>query len=167
MGFFDLFRRRQPQRNLLVTLMPQAAINEVMHGRLPQLVTQKLVLKKGEVLHWYDPAVLMEEKTQRRYVRRNRGVSFPLFWGMRYHTGGGATDVIENKYTEEYKGTVYITNTRTIFNAPQNSFDMPHSKLSTMQPYSNAIELQYDTKYFQLFVPNGGLIARVIRLVTS
>jgi len=168
MGFFDRFRgKKQVQTNLLVTLMPKAAIDEVMHGRLPQLVTQKLIFKQGELLHWYDPAILIKETTQRQYVRRNRGVSFPLFWGMRYYSGGGVSDVVENTYTEEFKGTLYISNKRTIFQAPKNSFDMPHSKLSTMDPYANAIVLQYDTKLIQLYVPNGGLIARVIRQVTA
>jgi hypothetical protein len=167
MGFFDWLLGNQNNKTpVLVTQMPQAALNEIMNGRVAILKTQRLILKNGEDLHYLDPAVLVVEKTHRRYVRRGGGTSFQGFFGMRHYINHGQTDVEVDEYTEQYQGMLYITSKRIIFQSTANSFDKPHTKLSAINPYSNAIELQYDTKIYSLFVPNGSIVAQVINIVT-
>jgi len=168
MGFFDWLTGagRQVSTPVLVTTMPQSAINAVMSGKLVAKKDTNIILKKNEYLHWSDPAVLVVEKKHKRYVRRGGGTSFKGFFGMRHYINNGQTDVQEDVYTEQHSGTLYITSKRIIFQSPTNSFDKPHTKLSSINPYSNAIELQYDTKTYQLFVPNGSIIAQVINLIT-
>jgi hypothetical protein len=169
MGFWNWLAGGAGSNNnntVLVSQMPQAAINEIMNGRLAILKTQRLIMKQGEELHYFDPAILIVEKKHRRYVRRGGGTSFKGFFGMRHYMNNGQTDVVEDEYTEQFQGMLYITSKRIIFQSTDNSFDKPHTKLSAINPYSNAIELQYDTKIYSLFVPNGNIVSQVVNLVT-
>jgi hypothetical protein len=149
----------------LSSRMPQVAIDEIVGGRLPQLITTRVMLKQGEILHYFDPAVLLIRKKRRKYVRRGGGTSFKGFFGMRHYMGGGNTDVVENEYDEQAQGTLYITNKRVIFQSSVSGFDNPHTKLSAVNPYSDGIELQYGNKIYRLFVPSGGMIQRVLNLI--
>ncbi|MDR0853858.1 MAG: hypothetical protein LBN34_05770 [Clostridiales Family XIII bacterium] len=151
---------------ILVSQMPMAAIDEIRNGRLAILKTQRLIMKQSEELHYFDPAILVVEKKHKRYVRRGGGASFQGLFGIRHYMGKGQTDVVEDEYTEQIHGILYITNKRIIFQSTTNGFDKLHTKLSAINPYSNAIELQYDTKSFRLFVPDGNVISQVVTLVT-
>ncbi|MDR0500105.1 MAG: hypothetical protein LBG97_02500 [Coriobacteriales bacterium] len=171
MGLLDLLLGKPQQIDVtpapLSSPMPQVAIDEVRNGRLPKLKTTKIILKQAESLHWYDPAVLTVEKIKKQYVRHSGGTSFKGLFGMRHYTGNGTTDVIERPTVQQFPGVLYITNKRVLFHAPNGSFDKPLSGLSAINPYANAIDLQFNTKTYRLYVPNGGIIADVINLVTQ
>jgi hypothetical protein len=167
MGFWDWLKGKAGGGNQieLMSHMPQIAIDEIVAGRLPQLTTTKVMLKSGELLHYFDPAVLLIHKIQRRYIRSGGGTSYKGFFGMRHYTGGGNTDVVENEYDEQAQGTLYITNKRAIFQSTLNGFDHPHTKLSAVNPYSDGIELQYGDKIYRMLVPSGGMIQQVLNLI--
>ena len=68
MGFLDLFR--QPQQTPRVqSILPAAAVNEIMSGRLPILNTGKIFLNGGEKCHYIDKAIYERKITGKRYVR--------------------------------------------------------------------------------------------------
>lgn len=62
MGFFDSLFGNKNQIPTVTSILPDAARQEIIAGRLPILNTDKLFLKKGEKIHFIDKAVNMEQK---------------------------------------------------------------------------------------------------------
>lgn len=86
MGFWDLLLGSKNQLPTVTSILPGAARQEIIAGRLPILNTDKLFLKKGEKIHFIDKAVNMEQKKVKEY--RHSGFSTPgLFEGNRYSRG--------------------------------------------------------------------------------
>lgn len=98
MGLFDaLFGNRNPIPTV-TTILPDAARQEIIAGRLPILNTGKLFLKRGEKIHFIDKAINMEQKTVKEF--RHVGGSAPgLFEGTRWSSGRGRT--VEHEETCE------------------------------------------------------------------
>ncbi len=163
MGFFDLFKPKIPT---VQTILPDAAIQEIMHGRLPILNTNKIFLKGGERCHYIDKAIYEKKTVKKRYVRRTHGTSFKgiIFNDVRHNFGGGTTDVVDNVQYETFRGILYITNRRIIFQGEQGGFDIKIDDLVAIQPYGNCVELQCSNENYKIFVPNGTLVHRVLQL---
>lgn len=163
MGFLDIFK---PQPPTVQSILPQAAVNEIMSGRLPILNTDKIFLKSGENCHYIDKAIYEKRITKKRYVRRNNGYSMPgLFKGTRVNMGGGRTDVEDNVQYETYRGIIYLTNQRIIFVGDQIGFDKRVNDLVATTPYSNCLELQFSKETYRLFVPDGNVLNRALHLI--
>lgn len=158
MGLF--FNRIQEDIN--DSILPVAAKQEIMSSRLPRLNTSKVFLKKGEYCVYIDKAILNVEEKKKLY--KHIGGSAPgLFKGTRINSGRGWTkDYFEMK---QYKGILYITNRRTIFQANEKGFEKNHTSLSAIDPYSNAVVLQFGQKTFHLVVPDGSIVNHVYKLV--
>ncbi len=62
MGFFDVLFGNKNQIPTVTSILPAAAKNEIISGRLPILNTDQLFLKRGEKIHFIDKAVNLEEK---------------------------------------------------------------------------------------------------------
>lgn len=165
MGFFDLFNP-QPSAPTFVSILPDAAKQEIMRGRLPILNTNKIFLKSGEQCHYIDKAIYEKKTIKKRYVRRNNGYSMPgLFKGTRVHMAGGHTDVVDNVQYETFRGILYITNKRIIFVGEANGFDKKIDELVALTPYANCIELQFSKDNYKLFVPDGNVTHAVLKQV--
>ena len=67
MGLFDALFGNRNQIPTVTTILPDAARQEIIAGRLPILNTDKLFLKRGEKIHFIDKAVNLEEKTVKQY----------------------------------------------------------------------------------------------------
>lgn len=67
MGFLDTLLGTQNQIPLVTSILPSAAKNEILAGRLPILNTDKLFLKRGEKIHFIDKAINLEQKTVKEY----------------------------------------------------------------------------------------------------
>ena len=90
MGFFDALLGNRNQVPVVTTILPDAARQEIIAGRLPILNTDTLFLKRGEKIHFIDKAINLEQKTVKEY--RHSGASAPgLFKGTRWNTGRGRT----------------------------------------------------------------------------
>ena len=164
MGFLDLFRT--PTTPVVTTILPDAARQEILNGRLPILRTDKIFMKQGENCHYIDKAIYEKKSVRKRYVRRNNGYTMPgLFKGTRIHMGGGHTDVVDNVQYDTYKGILFVTNRRIIFVGDQTGFDKPIGELVATTPYSNCIELQFSKETYKLFVPDGNVINRALHLI--
>lgn len=164
MGFLDIFR--SPKTPTVTTILPDAARQEILNGRLPILKTDKVFLKSNESCHYIDKAIYEKKVTKKRYIRRNNGYSVPgLFKGTRIHFGGGQTDVVDNVQYETYRGIVYLTNQRIIFVGDQNGFDRRINDLVATTPYSNCIELQFSKESYRLFVPDGNVMNQALHLM--
>ena len=148
------------------SILPPAAVNEIMSGRLPILNTDRIFLKGGEKCHYIDKALYEKKIVKKRYVRRNNGYSMPgLFKGTRINLGGGHTDVTDNVQYETYRGILYITNRRIIFQGEQGGFDIRIDDLIAITPYGNCVELQCSKGNYKIFVPNGAVTHAVLQLI--
>lgn len=167
MGFLDwLFSQPQPRTPIVPSILPDIVKNEIMNGRLPHINADKLFLKRGEICHYADQALLVVEKTKKVVHSRSHGTSAPgLFKGNRHHWGGTTSKVEERIETEEHKGILYITNKRIIFTSQNVGFDKQYRYLSSVKPYANALELQYGSKIYALFVPDGRITYAVIKML--
>jgi len=168
MGFLDfLFGSKTPAAlPTVLTILPPAAAAEIQHGRLPQLNTTTIFLKSGEICHYIDKAILMKEKIVKGYVRKGGSYSMPgLFKGTRIRLNRGRIDPDEKVITEQFRGVLYVTNKRVIFQSNQNGFEKQHTSLTSIAPYTNAVDLQYDSICHRLLVPDGELLNKVMNLL--
>lgn len=170
MGFFDWLFGGGKQQNTIITVfscMNSAAKQEIFKGKLPQIDAKELYLQKGEVCHYADNAKLLDEKIIKKYTSTGYGSSAPgiIFSDIRHSYRKSFTDVQEEIKQELFEGKLFITNQRIVFVSGKKSFDQKHRTLSSVKPYSNAIELQYNNKFFCLFVPDGYVANDVLRLL--
>ena len=162
MGFFDaLFGN-----NLLPTvssILPDAAKQEIISGRLPVINTDHIFPKKGEKVHYIDKAINVEIKKTKIYV--HYGVSRPglILHENRVNYGRGRP--IEKEENVYHKGILYITNQRIIFQAKENGFDKTFKYLTAFVPYSNGIELQFGNKSYTILVSDGSIVNQVLQLI--
>ena len=157
-----LFEKKQMQ--IAESILPLAAKKEILAKRLPQLNTDRLFLKNGEICSYIDKAIL-NVKVKKR-ITQHIGHSGPgLFKGTRIHSGFSKP----NEYVEikQQKGILYITNKRVVFKARENAFEKQHRYLSSIEPYSNAIVLQYGQNIYELIVPDGAIVDQVLRLTNK
>lgn len=165
MGLFDVFNP-QPKAPTIISILPDAAKQEIIRGRLPILNTNKLFLKAGEQCHFVDKAIYEKRIVNKRVVRRGNSYSMPgLFKGTRINMGGGHSDVVDNIQYEEIRGILYITNQRIIFVGESEGFDKKVSDLIALSPYSNCVELQFSKHTYKIFVPDGNITNAVLRLI--
>lgn len=165
MGLFDLFKP-QPQTPVVQSILPGAAAQEIMRGRLPILNTNKIFLKSGETCHYIDKAIYEKRTVRKRYIRRNAGYTVPgLFKGTRIGFGGGMTDQVDHITYQMLRGILYITNRRIIFQGAQEGFDVKVGDLVAITPYSNCVELQTSKTHYKIFVPDGNVAQAVLQLV--
>ncbi len=158
-----LFGPKQ-QMEITDSILPAAAKNEIIASRLPQLNTDKIFLKKGEICSYIDKAILNVHVKKK--ISQHIGHTSPgLFKGTRI--GTGITKPIEYEEIKQQKGILYITNKRVVFQAAQNAFDKQHKYLSAIEPFSNAVVLQYGEKTFELVVPDGSIVNHVLKLVNQ
>ncbi len=157
-----LFGPKQ-QMQIMNSILPEAAKNEIMAGRLPQIQTDNIFLKKGEWCSYIDKAILNVHVKKR--MNQHIGHSSPGFFkGTRIATG--ISKPIEYEEIKQQKGILYITNKRVIFQASENAFDKQHRYLSSIAPYNNAVVLQYGQNVYELIVSDGIVVNEVLKLIT-
>lgn len=165
MGILDIFKEK-PQAPMVQSILPDAAKQEIMKGRLPILNTNKIFLKDKEYCHYIEKAIYEKRTVKKRYVRNNSGYSVPgLFKGDRIYLGGGKTDVEETPSFEEIRGILYITNQRIIFVGDSSGFEKKIRDLTAITPYLNCVELQFVKENVKVFVPNGNITHAVLKQI--
>lgn len=165
MGLFD-FLKPQPKTPMVQSILPDAAVQEILHERLPILNTNKIFLKAGETCHYIDKAIYEKKTVRKRYVRRSSGYSAPrLFRGTRVNFGGGTTDQVDNVTYQTLRGILYITNRRLIFQGAQEGFAVNVDDFVAIAPYRNCVELQTSKMHYKIFVPDGNVTQAVLQLV--
>ena len=162
MGLLDkLFSRTQTPT--VTTLLPHSVTQALMSDQLPILKTSRIFLNFGETCHYLDNAIYQKEKKVRITARNNGGYRMPgLFKGTSVYTGRGQSQSREESEYVQIKGILSITNQRIIFSASNEGFEYSLNKLTAMQPYSNAVELQFSNKTLTVFVPDGNIVSNVL-----
>lgn len=147
---------------VVTTILPDAAKNEIMAGRLPVLNSDTIFPKRGEKIHFIDKAIDMEQKKKTTF--QHMGVSTKgLFKGHRVNFGTGQP--VEHIETVYHAGILYVTNQRIIFQAKENGFDKSFKYLTAFVPYNNGIELQFGNKTYTLLLSDGRVVYQTIQLI--
>ena len=168
MGLFsDLFSQNNSADEKIPAIMPTGALDQIRQGIIPTMRTDRIMLSDGEVCHFSERAIIVTEKTRKRYVGRSNGFSFRVCRGVTYRTGQNRGTPIEETYTERNKGLLYITNKRIIFVSDKNAFDKKLKSLTAITPYSNAVQFQFSSKTYTVMVPDGGIINLLISLINN
>lgn len=104
------------------------------------------LLGKSEHLVWFFRNItLYQQKVQREYVGRNRGVSVRIMKGVYYRTGGFKGHPIEREITQRVGvGCVCLTDKNLYFSSPVKSIKIPYSKMLCVESFSNGISIQKD-----------------------
>ena len=148
MGLFDALFGNRNQIPTVTTILPDAARQEIIAGRLPILNTDKLFLKRGEKIHFIDKAINMEQKTVKEF-RHVGGSAQGLFEGTRWSSGRGRT----------------VEHQRIVFQATEWGFDKTYRYLTAITPYSNACEMQFGNKSYCMVVADGSVVNQVLQLI--
>jgi hypothetical protein len=108
----------------------------------PRLECAGLLLKKGEICHWEEPARLYEQKTSRQYAGVSQGISIPLGHGLRYRVGAFKGTPIDRTYLSDCGvGTLHITSARVCFTGDQQSFAIEWSKVINISLFSDGFSI--------------------------
>lgn len=104
------------------------------------------LLSKTEHLVWlFRNITLHQQKVQREYVGRSRGVSVRVMKGVYYRTGGFKGHPVETTVMQRVgTGSVCFTDKHIYFASPEKSLKIPYSKILSVESYSNGIGLQKD-----------------------
>ena len=168
MGLFsDLFSQNNSADENIPAIMPAGALDQIRQGIIPNMRTDRIMLSDGEVCHFSERAIIVTEKTRKRYVGRSNCFSFRVCRGVTYRTGQNRGTPIEETYTEKNKGLLYVTNKRIIFVSDKNAFDKKLKSLTAITPYSNAVQFQFSSKTYTVMVPDGGIINSLISLINK
>ena len=162
LGFLDkLLGQKTP---VVESRLAQVAVNAIMSGQLPIMRTNRIFLQFGETCHYADNAIYQKEKKIRVANRNNQGYRMPGFFkGTSFMTGRGQTISRDAYEYEQIKGSLFITNQRIIFSASADGFVYELSKLTALNPYANAVEMQFGNKVYTIFVPDGNVVSCVLR----
>ena len=76
MGLLDLFKP-QPKMPMIQSILPAAAVQEILRGRLPILNTNKIFLKSGEQCHYIDKAIYEKKDVYKRQAPGTAGERGP------------------------------------------------------------------------------------------
>ncbi len=166
MGLKELLFGQQYKPPIVTSIMPEAAKNEIFAARLPVIDNATVFLQADEQCHYVESAVLLKEKVQKIYPNKRAGFSIPGFIkGTRIHFGGGQTNPKDKIVTEQFAGTLFVTNKRIIFVAQKNGFDKSLSVLTAINANPDSIELQFGEVTYRMVLPDGNLAAAALRLI--
>lgn len=103
-------------------------------------------LLKSEVPIWvWKEIELFQLKAVKTYVRGGGGASFRIAKGVYYHAAGtrGHTETHDQK-TSLGKGLLGVTNKHVIFQSPQETLRLKHSKIVRVEKCRDGVELYLD-----------------------
>jgi hypothetical protein len=96
-----------------------------------------LVLAKGEICHWEEPAGLLLQRTQREYV----GVYGSVRIGRVRIGGFKGVPIDKTLHDDGGSGVLHITNQQVCFTGLNNAVAIPFTKIVSLAGSSNGFEL--------------------------
>jgi hypothetical protein len=147
-----------------------AAIRE---GTLPVQNIKDVVLRKGESVHWIEPAKLWEEHVvSRRFEGGSSGVSIRVAKGLSFRVGQSRGHyVADTADVPVSEGNFIITNRRLIFQGQAKSFETKLDKLLEMENHLDGIRYSESNKQkrrmLQYYSKNGDIIVEILNQVIA
>lgn len=143
-------------------------ITGIREGTLPVKEAENVVLRKGEIVHWVEPAKLWEERVvSRRYEGGSSGVSFRIMKGVTFRTGTMRgqliTDTADIPISE---GNFIITNHRLIYQGEAKSFETKYEKILDLHNHLDGIRYSESNKQkprkLEYSSSNGDIIVEIL-----
>lgn len=136
---------------------------------LPVVFGHNLILKEGERCHYTGSATHVKTKNVVvGYSGGNNGVSIRLAKGVSYRVGTSKAAPIRGNVEERTPGDLSITSKRIVFSGAKGAFDKKISSLTSMNPYSNAVEFQFGSQQYMLETSDAEYIIQIIvRIINS
>lgn len=142
---------------------------EIECGNLPVVNPGGVVMKRGEVAHWIEPATLLEEKTvSRKYVGGSHGVSFRIMKGVSYRIGASRGRMVsETGIVPVANGYFVITNQRLVFSGDRKSVNAPYTKILDMSLYTDGLNFSLTSRQKPILVKfsnsqNGEIVGALV-----
>ena len=129
---------------------PYIYFNSIQTGELPTVDLQiegvgNVVLRKGELVHFADKAILKEMKTVNLgYRGGSQGVSIRIAKGVRFRVGAHRGHIAkEEKLVETSIGVLIVTNKRLFLHpfAGHKPLSIPLNKILSYYCYKNGLEV--------------------------
>lgn len=125
--------------------------------------TPSISLLENEVCFYQEKAKAYHEKnvvTGR--TGTGAGVSFRVAKGVSIRTGGGSSQVVRGNISEEFDGTLYITNFRIVLLAPKYGFDLHISKITQLLYKTNGFQVYSGSKCFSVLTDDINTVQELI-----
>lgn len=153
-------------------LVDRMLIASVNNGRLPDVTAHcRVLLRNGEMAHYFENASLMKEVKQRELRGGGSGVSFRIAKGVTFRTGAfrARSVVIGTSLSEADGGTLTITSLRTVFSGQRKTLEMPHAKLVNLNVYNDGISFNLSNRQtVPLFrVHNGQVVGAIVNAAAA
>jgi hypothetical protein len=131
-----------------------------------------LVLAKGEVCQWEEPAGLLVQRTKREYVGGYGSVSIPLHIvrGARVRVGGFKGVPIDKTVHEDGgRGVLHITNQRVCFTGLNQAVAIAFRKIVSLAGFDGGFEVHTgnEKKPGIFLVPHPELTKELLKLASS
>jgi hypothetical protein len=113
------------------------------NGGLPEVVSSRLVQKRGEVVHLEIAASLVKDVAVRQSQGGYSGFSFPIGkTGIRYKVGGyrGQSVEVGTKRVTDDIGTLVISSQRAVFIGNKKTLELPYAKLVNLGVFSDGVQ---------------------------
>ncbi len=149
--FSGLLTATLNRNNAIEKMLQSDVLCDVLNGRKPNPKITiagdfPFLLNKDENFIWlFRNITLHQQKIQREYVGRNRGISVKLMKGVYYRTGGFKGHPIETTIMQKIGvGCVCFTDKHLYYSSPEKSLKIPYSKILTVDSYANGVVIQKD-----------------------
>ena len=141
-------------------------------GKPPERECTALVLAKGEVCHWEEPAGLLIQRTRREYVGGYASVSIPLHIvrGARARVGGFKGVPIDKTVLEDGgRGVLHVTNQRVCFTGLNQAVAIPFNKIVSLAGFDEGFEVHTgnEKKPGIFLVPHPELTTELLKRATT
>lgn len=121
---------------------------EIDQGNLPSVDVSGLVLQRGEVAHWAEPAAILEERVvSREYVGGSHGVSFRIAKGVSYRVGAQRGRMVsKTAVVPVSRGALVLTNKRVVFAGDRKSFSHPWARILALNLFEDGAQISSTTR---------------------
>lgn len=121
------------------------------HGIFPIVYNPPITLNRDEQCYLNISANLIENKlVHKGYSRTSSSVSFRIAKGVNARVGGGRYRPVKENVTQIYPGTLFLTNSRIVFNSGGKSFQIPFYKLISHEIRRGSFEFVVQNKNYTL-----------------
>ena len=159
-------------RDTVLRIALRQAIQSWDGGKPLERECSALVLAKGEVCHWEEPAGLLIQQTKREYVGGYGSVSIPLHIvrGARVRVGGFKGVPIDKTVLEDGgRGVLHITNQRVCFTGLNQAVAIPFKKIVSLAGFDEGFEVHTgnEKKPGIFLVPHPELTTELLKRTSS
>lgn len=149
--------------------LPQTHVRQLLDSDpLPIVFGHNLVLKANERCHYSGNVTSVKVKNVVvGYAGGSSGVSIRVAKGVSYRVGATKAAPVRGDVEERTQGSLSITNQRVIFSAPRGAFEKKIAALTAVNPYTNAIEIQFGSQQYMLETNEAPYIAQILLRIAS